>query len=286
MAAHRAKIRELMFEKELYTQKYLQEKCRYDELLTRINSTSTFASVSTTHTGLSDNQPRTLSASMVDDGSQAKLDMPIPPFQQGGSQIEGTMTGRVEMPEQSNLAPQPTSPSTSGIEPGVVPRPPPAAYPPSNVHEVDGNAVENQYVSESNPCSHPQASTLEIKQARTTRFSNSRRNIAKGVKSATTKTLGVALYPISAIMSKRRRARATPDPDSSIAYPRPSFAFGPSCFRSNDIPSNPVQESSMMYHIPYDSTQITAELPGPHEMPQQIPAELSLINELTHPGPH
>ena len=45
MAAHRAKIRELMIEKENYTQRYLEEKQKYDELLARVNSTSTLGSI-------------------------------------------------------------------------------------------------------------------------------------------------------------------------------------------------------------------------------------------------
>lgn len=46
MAAHRSRIRELMIEKEMYTQKYLGEKRKYDELLIRVNSTSTLESMS------------------------------------------------------------------------------------------------------------------------------------------------------------------------------------------------------------------------------------------------
>ncbi|KAL2134932.1 hypothetical protein VTI74DRAFT_10339 [Chaetomium olivicolor] len=45
ITAHRAKIRELMIEKEQYTQKYLEEKRKYDQLLEKINSTSTLGSI-------------------------------------------------------------------------------------------------------------------------------------------------------------------------------------------------------------------------------------------------
>jgi hypothetical protein len=48
LAIHRQKIRELMIEKEAYTQRYLAEKHKYDTLLAQINSTSTLGSISTT----------------------------------------------------------------------------------------------------------------------------------------------------------------------------------------------------------------------------------------------
>ncbi|KAH7155927.1 hypothetical protein EDB81DRAFT_376260 [Dactylonectria macrodidyma] len=51
LAVHRRKIRELMVEKEAYTQRYLVEKQKYDALLAKINSTSTLGSISTTRSG-------------------------------------------------------------------------------------------------------------------------------------------------------------------------------------------------------------------------------------------
>lgn len=45
IAAHRAEILKLMMEKEHYTQKYLAEKAKYDELLAEVNSTSTLGSI-------------------------------------------------------------------------------------------------------------------------------------------------------------------------------------------------------------------------------------------------
>ncbi|KAM7205110.1 hypothetical protein V8F20_003247 [Naviculisporaceae sp. PSN 640] len=50
MVAHRIKILELMVEKEEYTQRYLEEKRKYDNLMVQVNSTSTLGSVSTIHT--------------------------------------------------------------------------------------------------------------------------------------------------------------------------------------------------------------------------------------------
>jgi len=50
MIAHRIKILELMLEKEEYTQKYLDEKRKYEDLMAQVNSTSTLGSVSTIQT--------------------------------------------------------------------------------------------------------------------------------------------------------------------------------------------------------------------------------------------
>ncbi|KAH7407328.1 heterokaryon incompatibility protein-domain-containing protein [Cadophora sp. MPI-SDFR-AT-0126] len=51
LAVHRQKIRDLMIEKEAYTQRYLAEKHKYDALLAKVNSTSTLGSISTTISG-------------------------------------------------------------------------------------------------------------------------------------------------------------------------------------------------------------------------------------------
>lgn len=50
------KIRELMIEKEMYTQRYLQEKEKYDALLAKVNSTSTLGSILTTQSATLDGE--------------------------------------------------------------------------------------------------------------------------------------------------------------------------------------------------------------------------------------
>src|SRR6266536_1195024 len=73
MAAHRIKIRELMIEKEVYTQKYLEEKRKYDNLLAKVNSTSTLGSISTVLTEHLEGEPSSVHANKANDTTQACL---------------------------------------------------------------------------------------------------------------------------------------------------------------------------------------------------------------------
>jgi hypothetical protein len=73
MAAHRIKIRELMIEKEVYTQKYLEEKRKYDDLLSKVNSTSTVGSISTVLTEHLEAEPSSDYANKVNDTTHTSL---------------------------------------------------------------------------------------------------------------------------------------------------------------------------------------------------------------------
>ncbi|KAK5657510.1 hypothetical protein OQA88_3082 [Cercophora sp. LCS_1] len=297
VAAHRAKIRELMLEKEQYTQRYLEEKKKYDDLLAKVNSTSTLNSILTT--GSIDDSRLDIGnviarpqCSPVSPGSSSRPREPL--ASEAAAVFSSNMSTLARGPQVISAvetpagAPADEHPSQEGL-----------ARLSSLSHGIASKETETPALSpdrrlwqqrrESEPRQAAQASlqsppTIRAATRRRKRdiMAKAAKNTAKAAGIATGLVVGVALFPISipVFVVWRRRQRWNEDvldPTShAYAMSAPEMSFGEA------DPNGPYFGSHHHGQQPYyRSSELYGELPGIHELHGPAPVELSLVNQLT-----
>ncbi|KAH8890676.1 hypothetical protein GQ53DRAFT_170514 [Thozetella sp. PMI_491] len=275
LGSHRKKIRELMLEKETYTQKYLIEKQKYDALLAHVNSTSTLGSICTTQTV--EEQPIRVTA------SNTRLDGP--------------------KREQSVIQNTPGDSPKTSPDNDIQPSNPLAAYGnffeaistdlgPNLMPGTGDDDRDNDPLDEISAIQDPEAqATAESQYSRKNRLLKHRQmarraaqNTAKGIKYTLVGTAAVILFPVTiALFIVRRRRRAPAPLELNSSKVSPGDFYPPRQYpvlKYPELRSN-YFDPGIYFHssdVAYTSSLIPAELPATHELGAN--PEFSLVSEL------
>ncbi|KAI9766484.1 MAG: hypothetical protein M1839_004888 [Geoglossum umbratile] len=283
MAAHRMNIRKLMIEKEVYTQKYLEEKRKYDDLLAQVNSTSTLGSISAALAEDLETGPSSVHANIPNDNSK------IGRSDGNSRNLGNTVASKETVPKIGGLDGQsgPQHPNTlrsltSDVFPGMATT---RGFNPSSGSSSGRESHEQQDiimispVSTSDACQQrrrprggqhlpTESETIQgaVKCDKAAKFG---RRMAKGAGYAAVGTVAVIFFPITIVylVFLRKRRAQTKETELPTLHP-------------DNGPSNP---AAIYDH--YHSADIPAELPAVHELSGFHP-ELDLISTLTYYNPN
>jgi hypothetical protein len=254
LAVHRQKIRELMIEKEAYTQRYLAEKHKYDALLAKVNSTSTLGSISTT-----------LSSTLVPESSTTCI--------HADEHVSSTQVKDLAHEiTPCLLAPSHHVVNSNG---GAPPRDRPldsshAASPPQDVQARSISAARATTALSQKQLSKSNELTTESTQPKPSNRNKAlkiARRVARGTGYVVAGTAAVVLFPITIVVFviyRRRRAYALP------ALPAYRMAMSEISLPPDELGA-------------YSSALIPAELPAVHELTGDV--EMGLVGALTRISP-
>jgi hypothetical protein len=239
LAVHRQKIRELMIEKEAYTQRYLAEKHKYDALLAQVNSTSTLGSISTKFGGTLTSESGTIclqpmayaSAPPAENADAITPCIPAP-----GQHVNNLITGEPPLHGplkgiHASSAPQNSQAGSRSNAHALMP------VPPTQSPKLDESTIES---TQPNPGNSNKA--LEIA-----------RKVAKGAVYVLKGTAAVIFFPITMFMfiaHRKRKYQSELPGDTAVIQ------------HGWNMPDLEAAQGSW----DYSSYAIPAELPAVHEL--------------------
>jgi hypothetical protein len=246
-----------MVEKEVYTQKYLEEKKKYDDLIAKINSTSTLGSISTVHSDHLEAESSTRGSPVVSAPAQAS---PISLFvvQNDVSRESKRSHATRSLHAESDGAREENGPTA----------------PPKVGNSTDGIFMASMNVPEPLPATQndqepwAEISTSIRQQRRLKRRKKTAEVIEKAAKVvgyAVVGTVAVALFPITIgifFLVRRRRSHRASMPSIQADW--------------TGVPSKEPHPWQA-----YHSADLPAELSNPFELSSTAP-ELDLIRRLTY----
>jgi hypothetical protein len=257
--AHRSKIRELMVEKEVYTQKYLEEKRKYDNLLAKVNSNSTLASTSSFLSSHIEAGPSSIPAIQTSEAAQACQQSDVAQHDEPSEKTESSeaaiLSSKLKSDDhQEDLDRETLSTGrrlTSDIFLGT-----------AKTHQLP-NGSSNTQVAELTRQHEVMAQTWiaatdQQRPRNLEKIAKVAKKVAKGAGYAAVGTIAIIFFPITILVLGRRRRRA-----------------GPSMLSSNDTYGMATHPSPHLYQ----SASLPAELPAIHELSSNSP-ELDLTSRL------
>jgi hypothetical protein len=316
MAVHRAKIRELMVEKENYTQRYLEEKQKYDELLAKVSSTSTLGSIILINQAGESSSGGNGTHRLMSVGAEARKD-PLPDktpqeiFIRPGASAAMTLSVSADCTsEQTVASPQAfrdTATVSQAADQNQVIVPTSTLAPRHLSHETTPESTTAALVSHTSSSTGVEVLEMGV----TTCVRRERRGVRTAKKVikysgiTLTAVVAVAFFPVTIGIyvydrqRRKRRARA-----ESVQHNAVSHSFSASHpqtrwqtvthlaapherkFRARRYapPSYAwVEQTQAPQWLPsphmYDSSNIPAELPGPHEL-ETGRVEMDLVGRL------
>ncbi|KAK4148485.1 hypothetical protein C8A00DRAFT_38942, partial [Chaetomidium leptoderma] len=304
ISAHRARIRQLMVEKEQYTQKYLEEKRKYDDLLEKINSTSTLGSVILLYTASSQDisgqvspvantteNPRRDSGDLVQAGVTPGNGAELPTIHMHALESSPPGQGDPHLPlptemEMETVArpavqlastPGPAASSAPAVSNSSTSTSPPSAQPPDPLLAVSARAAAAA------------ASKTPEKPKKRDKAATVTKKLARGAGKTMAVALGVALFPITVPIyihvvlvrpwwERKRQQRRSPMPTMP---PPVLYCASPAVtpFYTQQQPQQAYYGPTWQNGMTYDSHRIPAELPAMHELPGQNP-DMALVGRL------
>jgi hypothetical protein len=276
ISAHRARIRELMIEKEHYTQRYLEEKRKYDELLDKVNSTSTLGSfilmtaASTSREMAEPGQSgqaacRPLESAAITTAVRGSSALGQPHVASTEATAETQPASQVISTSLGTSPHTPTAPSTP---PSLTPRLAPvhasaASCPPS-------------------PTSPPTSADGPRKRDQAAKTA---KKVAKGAGIALSVTIAIALFPLTIpayIFIVRRKLRMS-GPKFDYEGEEPGYLDNRTEGRPHmlSLASEDIRITKWLRAppAPYQSEMMMAELPAFHELPEISP-DMALVGRL------